>query len=546
MTHIKSRAKFIVFSLLPALLIFLMIESGSYVYYRFNLLDDFMPIDISDSFHSIPDLFETRKTENGEVLFSRYFPTRYYVSERNYRGKTMVRTKTAKTFRIFSFGGSSTAGSPWGHEASFSRFLEDELNAIKHEGTSVEVINFGGAGYGSTRVLGLVKASIEYQPDLIVVYSGHNELWDNHIYLDLAQNEAAAELRRLGDMLYAVRVGRKLIEMHLIKPPQWVDLLKDNSTSMPARLKDNQGFKTSERRYLAAQFKQNMRDIVQIARLRNVPVLLVSQPSNFFYQPSWYPAKGEEQQAKLVDELRGAHERHYLEVARMRANEILALNAENGVAHFYLGLLDKVRGDFRNARAHFLAAIDFDEKPERYTRAYRTIQQELENPAAGVYFVDAWKAAGDFLDDGLQDGRLFVDKMHPIVECNKLIAWTIERDYFARHQVRTDLFDYSKVDPTRVWETNLKPDFYLMICARYFKISDPSLCVPEMFQRYSAMADDTGGKGIFRISWEYLFYYGLLTHETSWFDKSESVYKGRSLEAIRAREMKPKQIVPTP
>ena len=544
MTPVKSRAKLIVFSLLPALFLLLVLETSSYLYYRFKLLDDFMPIDIADSFHNIPDLFEPRQTDAGEVLFSRYFPTRYYVSERSYRGKSMARVKTPKIFRIFSYGGSSTAGSPWGHEASFSRFLEDELNAIKREGTSVEVINFGGSGYGSTRVFGLVKASIEHQPDLIVIYSGHNEMWDNYVYIDLAKNEAAATLRRFGSQLYIVRVGRKLLERKLAKPPEWVNLLTENSMFIPPLLKDNKGFKAPERRYFAAQYKENMRGIIQVAQARHIPVLLVSQPSHFFYAPSWFPADGEQGQAKLVEEMRSAHEQRDLALARMKANEILQLNAENPLGHFYLGLLDKVAGNPGSAREHFLSAIDYDERPERYTRAYRKIQRELENPEAGVYFVDAWKAAAEFLDDGLQDGRLFVDKMHPIVECNKLIAWTIEHDYFARQQVRSDLFDYRKVDPTRVWSDNISPELYLKICARYFNITDPALCVPQMFQRYSTMTEGTAEKGIHRITWEYLMYYGLLTKETGWLEKSASVYQAPSLVALRAKAKTPKLAEP--
>ncbi len=122
----------------------------------------------------------------------------------------MSATKGDKIFRIFSFGGSSTAGSPWGYEASFSRFLEDELNGLKRNGTTVEVVDFGGSGYGSTRALGLVKASIQYKPDLLVIYSGHNEMWDNYVYLDIANADLKARLREVTEIIYirsALRVS---------------------------------------------------------------------------------------------------------------------------------------------------------------------------------------------------------------------------------------------------------------------------------------------------------------------------------------------------
>jgi lysophospholipase L1-like esterase len=515
--------------------VLVILETAAYLYYRYALLNDFMALDISDSFHNVPDLFELRHTDKGDVLFSRYFPTRYYVSDRNYRGKTMAATKTSKIFRVFSFGGSSTAGSPWGHEGSFSRFLEDELNALKRNGTTVEVLNFGGGGYGSTRALGLVNISIKYKPDLILIYSGDNEMWDNDIYLDLSKDEMKSRVRRYGDQFYIVRVARKLLERKLAKPPERINLLRSNGMYIPRIIQENKGFKAPDRRYLLAQYKQNMLDIIRVAHANNIQVLLVSQSSNFFFEPSWYPGVRDQEQVRIVAELLAAYKLNNFEVARARAADVLKLNIENPVAHFYLGLIDKMAGNYNSAREHLLMAIDCDEKPERFTRAQRSMLQGLENHSAGVYFVDVWKTMIDFLDDGIVDGRLYIDKMHPTIEGNKLIARTIETDFFARHRVRPDLFDYNKMDPNRIWKTSLSPDFYLKICDRYYNVTDPALCVPDMPKRYTEISAASPEKGIYRNSWEYLLYYGLLTNDTTWFDKSATIYRGLSLEAVRSQ-----------
>ncbi len=50
--------KFLVFSIIPATSLLAVLELASYFYYKHRVLDDFMPIDVSDSFHNIPDLFE--------------------------------------------------------------------------------------------------------------------------------------------------------------------------------------------------------------------------------------------------------------------------------------------------------------------------------------------------------------------------------------------------------------------------------------------------------------------------------------------------------
>jgi tetratricopeptide (TPR) repeat protein len=304
---------------------------------------------------------------------------------------------------------------------------------------------------------------------------------------------------------------------------------------IPRIIQENKGFKAPDRRYLLAQYKENMLDIIRTAHANNIQVLLVSQSSNFFFEPSWYPGEGENEQVRLVREMRSAYDGRNFDLARARATEVLRLNSGNPMAHFYMGLLDKMAGNFAEAREHLLMAIDCDEKPERYTRAQRSIQQSLEDRSAGVYFVDVWKAMIGYLDDGIVDGRMYMDKMHPTVEGNKIIAQTIETDFFARYHIREDLFDYSQVDLGRVWKTSLSPDFYLKICERYYNITDPERCVPGLFKQYTEMPDSSPEKGIDRNCWEYLLYYGLLTNDPTWLERSSHIYRGKSLQVVQAK-----------
>jgi hypothetical protein len=515
--------------MLPAVGLVAVVEAASYAYYQHAHDDDFVTIDISDSFHNIPDLFERRDTGSGEVLFSPYFPTKYYASDRNYRGKTMAVDKTGNIFRIFSFGGSPTAGSPWGHEASFSRFVEDGLNGIKRPATTVEVLNFGGGGYGSTRTLGLVKAAIDYQPDLVVVFEGSNELSDNWVYLDLAKDVVKGRFRWYTDQSYAVRLARLLLTREA-KPPQRIDLLKSNAMFIPAPLKEKRGIKDVDRRYLAAQFKKNMAGVIGVARAKGVPVLFVSQPSNFFYEPSWYASAGDEVEAGLVEQLRQDVSDGNLDAARLGATRVLARNPENPVAHFYLGLADERVGDYRAAQTHLLDAIDLDENPERATRSYRSIEMDFQSENGGVFFADAWQAFIDALDDGLIDGRLVMDKVHPTVEGNKLVAVTILRDYFLKHRVRDDLFDYGRYDDLWIWDDNIDPGFYHVVCGRYFDLTDPARCVEEVQRRYETKTGQE--KRIYRSAWEYFFYYGLLTRDPGWLEQSASIYRAQSLAPV--------------
>jgi tetratricopeptide (TPR) repeat protein len=85
--------------------------------------------------------------------------------------------KSENTYRIFTFGGSTTWGEPWGPDGSFSYWLQHDLKLL-YPDIEIEVINTGMKGWGSTRVLQILNEAVDYNPDLFIVYTGHNEFRD--------------------------------------------------------------------------------------------------------------------------------------------------------------------------------------------------------------------------------------------------------------------------------------------------------------------------------------------------------------------------------
>ena len=76
--------------------------------------------------------------------------------------------KAPGSLRIFTLGGSTTAGRPYDDHISFSRWLERYLDAAE-PGREHEVINAGGISYASYRVVALMEELVRYQPDVFVV-----------------------------------------------------------------------------------------------------------------------------------------------------------------------------------------------------------------------------------------------------------------------------------------------------------------------------------------------------------------------------------------
>lgn len=71
--------------------------------------------------------------------------------------------------RVFLLGGSSV------HRLEEAPRLRERLAGSVPPGTRVTLVNVGGNGYGTTRLRLHFQEILAYDPDVIVVYSGHNE-----------------------------------------------------------------------------------------------------------------------------------------------------------------------------------------------------------------------------------------------------------------------------------------------------------------------------------------------------------------------------------
>ncbi len=84
--------------------------------------------------------------------------------------------KQPNAFRIFVLGESSVAGWPYVPNASFPRHLKRKLELLYPENT-IEAINCGISAINTYTIRDLVPGIIKEKPDLILIYTGHNEYY---------------------------------------------------------------------------------------------------------------------------------------------------------------------------------------------------------------------------------------------------------------------------------------------------------------------------------------------------------------------------------
>jgi len=190
----------------------------------------------------------------------------------NYSAPPFSARKPETVFRIMAAGGSSTLGFPYHPRSSFGLRLSRMLEYST--GMEIEFINLGAYAMGSRGVGRVVQEALAYEPDLLIVYSGHNE------FIKLSESSALGKVRRalLRSRVAGVAaagvgaaVGRaKLAVMKAMEAdPEASAILP-----LPARMSGD-----DYRRALTV-FEKNLREIARSANSRGVRLVLCTAASN--------------------------------------------------------------------------------------------------------------------------------------------------------------------------------------------------------------------------------------------------------------------------
>ncbi|HEX5011033.1 MAG TPA: SGNH/GDSL hydrolase family protein [Planctomycetota bacterium] len=176
-----------------------------------------------------------------------------------------------RALRVIMIGGSNVAGFQKEH-------LQQTLCA-QLPNPGFEVVNLGRSGYGSERELILLKQALVLQPDVVLIYCGHNEFVEGGFAWELSQAWRPS----------VVRVADALLGLRTVNAA--VDLLRGGGE--PARLPEARRPRrkvfddmTPERAAVFYDvFRDNLAAMVGACRAAGVRVLLATVVSNLFDPP---------------------------------------------------------------------------------------------------------------------------------------------------------------------------------------------------------------------------------------------------------------------
>lgn len=189
--------------------------------------------------------------------------------------------KEPGTVRIFAFGESSALGYPYLYNASFSALLKDRLEETFPD-TPVEMINFGVTAITSFTVLEFVEEAVQYEPDALLIYTGHNEYYGA---LGAASSEFAGTNRGF------IRLYLGLMRLKMFQLAQnaigWISELisgapSPRSGTLMERMVGEKSVPHGSETYRAGleNFRENLRAVAQVAKEHNVPVVFGTLVSN--------------------------------------------------------------------------------------------------------------------------------------------------------------------------------------------------------------------------------------------------------------------------
>lgn len=334
--------------------------------------------------------------------------------------------KAKRVTRIFCLGGSTTYGRPYDDKTAFSGWLREFLPAVD-PGRQWEVINAGGISYASYRVVRLMERLVRHEPDLFIIYTGHNEFLEKRTYDRLLSTpEFVRDLASLASRLRLYSLLSDAINPVKDTLATEVDAVLDNSVGPDDYHRDDE-----MRDAVLAHFQTSLRRMTRIAQKSGAGIIFVTPASNIrdFSPFKAEPGAGlDAAQIQQIGLLKQSIKEHLENQENKRAADLavqaLAIDSRDAELLFLKGRALLALGKTDAARRDFIAARDEDIAPLRAL-----------TPVPGIVAKVAWETGNGLVDfagmieklspDGIPGKAHFLDHVHPTIEAHRLLGLAI-------------------------------------------------------------------------------------------------------------------------
>jgi tetratricopeptide (TPR) repeat protein len=318
------------------------------------------------------------------------------------------RDKSPGSIRIFCLGESSMFGTPYQMTAGIPGILRKQLRHALPD-REIEVVNFGASAINSNVILDLSRELGPFQPDLVIVYMGHNEFYG-------PDGAGAGMIARM--MPASIQWKYRLRDTRLLS---W---LLDRGTKKSVEGEEGRNLMrevsrggavplaSDDAERVFTQWEENLNTIFRLWQDRGVPLLVSDISSNLMFPPFLYDTLN--LQSPALASLRGSGGR--LEFDRAPPIELLKdlrkRDSTNAFIEYWNGRSAQLHGDSAGAKVLFERARDLDllkfRAPGRINEILHRVCRRLHVPCVSTDSLFSRLSPG-----GIPGDTLFWEHLHP-------------------------------------------------------------------------------------------------------------------------------------
>lgn len=340
-------------------------------------------------------LFIEDPNNTSKLTFNPHVSTKYFSNNDTATSGipfSFQKEKDPDTFRIFILGASTGIGYPYRYNGGFHNWLEYGLQR-SYPRQKFEIINLSLTAINSYTLLDFTKQLVDYEPDAVLIYAGHNEYYGA---LGVASTNSIGKSPWLVNTyikLKTLRTTQLIANTVYSFNNKKLNETAANETLMKKMVKDQRIPFDSELYHEGiVQFETNLEDILELLNNNNIPTFLSTIVSNVKdVKPFISDSIGESVSANAFFG---------------KAQETYASN------------------NFDASNKNFIKAKEFDMLRFRAPEKINTCIESLSSKYSNIVLVNSYDAFVKESPHGIIGNELLLEHVHPNVKGYALLGFS--------------------------------------------------------------------------------------------------------------------------
>jgi len=406
--------------------------------------------------------------------------------------ETFAVQKKPRTFRVFCLGESTMASFPFEHQASVHCLLRDRLAALfpNHQ---IEVINVAMSAVNSYTILDFARELVQYEPDLFLIYMGHNEFY-GAMGVGSAQTlgknrwliNAYLQLQHL-KLTQLMRVGIDGLRNSL--QPSYPSLHPDQTLMEMIARERYIPYESEDFRIATQSFEANLFEVIRLAQKHQAKVMVSTVVGNLNglapFHSTFSPTLSDNERATWDAEFalgkQAAQQQEY-DSALGHFDKAAGIDDEPAALHFEIARVYEALERYEEARRCYERARDLDalrfRAPGIFNTIIRQAAADLSIPVVDMEAIFSQHSANVIIGN-----QLLFEHVHPNFDGYLLMTET-----FARAIVDNNLFAPSDSSQVKDRETT-GVDMMKLSAVSDLDVAIGTLKIARLMQRWPFRAE---------------------------------------------------------